>query len=209
MQVEKSVGPFSDILLCCKPTSFTPERKAKDWTYSFPEFINVQAPFGMDIANEAWERRTVQLSSEGSPQDPSQDSLESILERGIKAWDKSWEMFFGSRRCAMVIGVDQLHGGRPQSDPLDTFDAQEWLSANRLELRFSEPRQGATARELIRKRFSGSPDSGPPYMTSKSYLATLQNGHALILYLTSPRSDRHNLAHLSRNYISASFSSFW
>ena len=121
--------------------------------YSFPEFITVQAPLGMDIAMKPGKDELCDYLVKDLPKTLDQDRLESILERGIKAWDKIWEMFFGSRRCAMVIDVDRLHGGRPQSDPLDTFDPQEWLSANRLELRLSEPCQGATARELIRKRF--------------------------------------------------------
>ena len=121
--------------------------------YSFPEFINVQAPLGMDIAMKTGEDELCDYLVKDLPKTLDQDRLESILERGIKAWDKSWELFVGSRRCAMVIDIDQLHGGRPQSDPLNTFDLQEWLSANTLKLRLSEPRQRATARESIRKRF--------------------------------------------------------
>ena len=121
--------------------------------YSFPEFINVQSPLGMDIAMKTWEDELCDYLVKDLPKTLDQDRLESILERGIKAWDKRWEMFFDSRYCAMVIDVDQLHGGRPQSDPLNTFDPQEWLDANELQLRLSEPRQGATARESIRKRF--------------------------------------------------------
>ena len=113
----------------------------------------MQAPLGMDIAMKTGEDELSDYLVKDLPKTLDQDRLESILERGIKAWDKSWEIFIDSRLCAMVIDVDQLHGGRPQSGPLNTFDPQEWLSANGLELRLSEPRQGATARELIRKRF--------------------------------------------------------
>ena len=107
------------------------ERKAKEWMYSYPDFITKQPPYD-DIEKEY---HKIKEDSESDLQDDLDSTLQNkfknILTRGYENWSKGTnngaKNFSRSNYSGVVVDVGQHKQSNPDIDSYDAEDLDVYL----------------------------------------------------------------------------------
>ena len=160
-------------------SNYSIDRKVKDWLYPFPDFIGQVPPYNMREVSDNFEKCLARDLNDHL-EDSDREKVIKILTRGINKWRAQEECFAFYNYSAVLVNVGQQG---PKIRSCDAWDL-DW-----------DLRDARTASEA-KKRFQcvNIPDNSTLWLILGSFLGPLQFEFALILYLASPRTDRHRMA---------------
>ena len=107
------------------------DRKAKEWMYSYPDFITKRPPYGHIETEYHKINEGLEIGLQDHLDSTLQDKFKNILTRGFEKWNegsnRGAEKFSYGSYSAVVVDVGQHKQGGPDIDPCDAEDLDEHL----------------------------------------------------------------------------------
>ena len=98
------------------------DRKAKEWMYSYPDFITKRPPYGHIETEYQKINERLGIDLQDYLDSTLQDKFKNLLARAFENWNKGAGSFSIGNYTAAVVDVGQYKQSNPDIDPCDAED---------------------------------------------------------------------------------------